>query len=136
MASKMHIKTDRHSYMRQFHGITPLVKTKCFEALEVFGQDGVYKTITNFRQDCNMNQYIYTNYCTLSNYREESELKFEYCGADKPKHLVDCFAATKAQILCANDCTTTLSPLQLTQLQILCAAVLERRFSKKSKYEN
>lgn len=136
MASKMHIKTDRHYYMRQYHGITPLVKTKCFEALEVFGQDYVYSTVTNFRQDHNMNQYIYTNYCALSDYKEDSDLQFEYCGADKPKHLVDCFASTKAQILCANDCSTTLSPLQLTQLQVLCAAVLEHRFPEKCKYEN
>ena len=132
----MHIKIDRKYYMRQYHGITPLVKSKCIEALNVFGQDYVYSTITNFRQDHNMNQYIYTNYCALSEYKADSELQFEYCGADKPKHLVDCFSSTKAQILCANDCTTSLSPLQLTQLQVLCAAVLEHRFPNKCKYEN
>ena len=136
MATKLHMKVDKHYYMRQCHGITPMVKTKCLEALAVFGQDYVYDTISNFRQDRNMNQYIYTNYCALTDYKADSEWKLEYCGADKPKHLVDCFSATQAQILCANDCNTTLSPLQLTQLQILCAAVLERRFPEKCKYEN
>lgn len=73
MASKMHIKIDRTHYMRQCHGVSPMVKSKCLEALEVFGQDYIDNTITNFRQDRNMNQYIYTNYCTLINYKEDSE---------------------------------------------------------------
>ena len=113
-----------------------MVKSKCIEALDLFGKKTVEASVTNFRQDKNMNQYIYTNYCALTNYCEESTITFDYCGANKPKHLVDSFASTTAQILCANDCQTNLSPLQLTQLQILCANVMEHRFPEKSKYEN
>jgi hypothetical protein len=136
MAANLHIKIDRQYYMRQYHGISPMVKSKCIEAINSFNPDYFFSTITNFRQDKNMNQYIFTNYCTLTEYRAESEVQFEYCGAEKPKHLIDALTNTKAQILCANDCATGLSDLQLTQLQIICARILEHRFPEKSKYEN
>ena len=135
MASKLHIKIDRSYYMRQYHGASPMVKSKCIEALNCFGKDYVYSTVTNFRQDKNMNQYIYTNYCALTNYQAESDVSFEYCGAEKPKHMIDVLAASKAKIVCANDCATGMSDLALTQLQIVCARVLEHHFPDKCKYE-
>lgn len=136
MATNLHIKIDRSHYQRQYHGVSPMVKSKCLEAIDCMKKDYVLSTVTNFRQDKNMNQYIFTNYCALTNYREESDVSFVYCGAEKPKHLIDTLATTKAKILCANDCATNLSELQLTQLQIVCARILEHRFPDKSKYEN
>lgn len=135
MRRRMGLKANKESYSRPYHSVSPMVKEKCIDALDVFGMAGVFDSISNFRQEKNMNQYIYLNYCALIGYQAQSEISFEYCSADKPKHLVDSFAGTKAQILCANDCATTLSPLQMTQLQILTAAVMERRFPDKCKYE-
>lgn len=127
---------DRTYYCRPWHGLSPLVKSKCKETKEALGAAAIEASLSAFRTNENMNQYIYTDYMYLTNYYAESAVSFEYCGAKNPRKLLDTLATSKAQVICINDCANDLLPRQLATLQVLCAKTLEKRLPHKSKYEN
>ena len=120
--------------MRPQHGLNPMVKSKCIEAQQKIGLPKIYRSVTNFRQAYNYNQYIYMDYMYLTGYHEESTYAFEYKGASGFE-LLDIIDKTDAQILCINDCASNLNSKQIVQLQVLTAQKFEEKFPNKSKYE-
>lgn len=123
-------------YCRPWHGLAPLVKSKCNEVLDLLGRDEVLKSTSAFRKDSNFNQYIYTDYMYMTGYYEDSNVAFSYISAKVPRKMLGDLQTTKSQVICLNDCSLSATTLQLAQTQILCAQLFERRFPNKCKYEN
>lgn len=129
-----HLRTE--CYERPQHGLVPLLTSKCNEVLELIGDTKILNSTSRFRLETNMNQYIYSDYLELCNYRSDNKLNFKYVGAKHPLDLLTAITNTEIHNLCINDCNNNLTPMQLTTLQVLCAQEFEKRFPEKCKYEN
>jgi len=127
-------KSHNRVFLRPQHGLNPMVKSKCIETQKLIGLPKIYKSISNFRQAYNYNQYIYMDYMYLIGYYQNSEYTFEYKGASGFE-LLDLIDNTTAQVLCINDCASKLDSKQIVQLQVLTAQKFEAKFPNKSKYE-
>ena len=122
-------------YGRPEHTLSPLVKSKCIDTIKLLG-NYLVASISRFRTEKNMNQYIYTDYLYLTNYYADTNMTFSYIGAKHPKEMLESINMTTDNTICLNDCNNNLTPMQLATLQVLCAQEFEKRFPEKCKYEN
>ena len=127
---------DKKYYKRPWHGLVPMVVSKCNEVLDLIGRENILKTTSAFRKDTNMNQYIYTDYLDLIGYRQNGRVEFNYINIKIPTKMLLALESSKAHVVCINDCAISTTPMQLAQTQILCAKIFEKRFPEKCKYEN
>lgn len=134
LEEKIFGKSNKRIFKRPVHGLSPMTKTLCVETKELITYSRIYKSISNFRQAYNMNQYIYLDYAELKELRVDPGYTFEYCGA-KGFQLIDFLRNTKAHVICLNDCASGLNNKQIVQLQILTAHEFEIKYPNKSKYE-
>ncbi len=127
-------KADKRTFKRPWHGLNPMIKSKCIEAKNLLGNDRIKRSISNFRQAWNFNQYIYMNYMFLTDFCAEPTYTFEYLGAKNCK-MLELIRETTSTVICINDCASDLNDMQIAQLQVLTAEEFNKRFPNKSKFE-
>lgn len=126
------VKSTMPYYYKPLHGLVPLLKSKCLEVCNLL-QYCLIGSCSGFRTESNMNQYIYTDYLSLTGLSSDSCLTFLYCSANKIGIQYKDILSNKYQIICINDNN------KVGNKQKACESFIKRMFQmrwpNKCKYE-
>ena len=133
LQKRLNGQENKAFYLRPWHGLSPLRKTDCLQALELVS-DKVLSSCSSFREAKNMTYYLYSDYSYLKQNMITSNLCFEYIRLDDFKEALLTLRNKKTQVVCLNDSGVVEArayPLYKKYLK----ALMEQRFPEKCKYE-
>lgn len=131
---KIELQDPNKFFYKVEHTLAPLTKEICKIVSDKF-KDEIYNSITPFREEKNINQYIYTYYAYFSGIYLPSNRTYKYRGLSKVTN-DDIFDMIKKQIadtVCLNDCSKNEVLIRYFNRRALEA--FEDILSEKSKYE-
>lgn len=102
--SSMYNQNDVSEYfLMPTHSMTPMIKSHCKECFESL-KDYIASCIAPFRQDNQVNQYIYPLYEYFNNNTENTSIFFRYAELKEDiRYIVKIVESQQCQIVCIND---------------------------------
>lgn len=122
------------AYLRPPHTVSPMLRSQC-EELYSLRESDLIASITPLREDCNYNQYIFTDYMHLKGLAVDRRISNRHfslavAGIDR---MVSFLGSPDRKMVCINDVKISAEKYESYRRQLLAA--FEARFPQKSRFE-